>query len=284
MRAVLGDRFIAMPRQDGAGIVVVPLSDGLNAGDASAAAGVPVSVIGADSLVLTTGTRQNDGDPWWGGSAMIRPIDPTTSVYCSTAFSVLDGAYGRLLSAAHCDLSGDLAWTDGTRVDMFSLGGSTVWAVPASDSLLLDPVGGTQGKVHVGGIASSTYKKVAGSATNSVGDPVCTGGANSGEHCGDLTIISDAAVGSCNGYTCTMIVASSSSVSVVAGDSGGPVYSLNADGRVTAKGVISAGLTSTRSTCPVTQVSPNGDCFKAVAYLPIRPLLSTWNVSLETML
>lgn len=242
-------------------------------------AGMPVQVVLGDLVPLS---RQDDASNWSGGAGIIKS---TTGDYCSTGFAVLDGAYGRLLSAAHCDTTGNTSWYDGTGSDIFTYGGSYVDAREQDwDSLLIDPVGGTQGKVYVGPWYSTTKRSVAAASPTADGDSVCTSGANSGEHCGTVL---DRQVGFTCGafeqYDCYGSLAwnSNHNVMAVKGDSGGPVYGYNADGRVRAKGIISEGWPGAYSTCPSTAV-PTSGCYYAIIYVGINPLLSFWGVSIET--
>ncbi len=99
------------------------------------------------------------------------------------------------------------------------------------------------------------HLRVAGHSNNNIGDLVCTSGANSGEHC-SLRVTNDAVLWPCNGYTCSGSKAepATATVAAVGGDSGGPVYSNRADGRVTARGITSA--VSHAVPCPLTAVHP----------------------------
>lgn len=239
-------------------------------------AGMPVQVVLGDLVPLS---RQDDASNWSGGAGMIK----STGGYCSTGFAVLDGAYGRLLSAAHCDTTGNTSWYDGTGSDIFTYGGSYVDVHQQSwDSLLIDPVGGTQGKVYVGPWYSTTKRSVAAASPTADGDSVCTSGANSGEHCG--TVIDRQVSFGCGQYVCYGSLAANSNQNVmgVHGDSGGPVYGYNADGRVRAKGIISSGWPFAYTTCPSTAHPSGPDCYYAIAYVGINPLLSFWGVDIET--
>lgn len=240
-------------------------------------AGMPVQVVVGDVVPLS---RQDDASNWSGGAGIIKS---TTGGFCSTGFAVLDGAYGRLLSAAHCDPTGNTSWYDGTGSDIFTYGGSYVDAREQDwDSLLIDPVGGTQGKVYVGPWYSTTKRSVAAASPTADGDSVCTSGANSGEHCG--TVIDRQVSFDCGLYVCYGSLASNSNQNVmgVHGDSGGPVYGYNADGRVRAKGIISSGWPGAYTTCPSTAHPSGPDCYYSIAYVGINPLLSFWGVSIET--
>lgn len=248
--------------------------------------GMPVQVRVTGEIVGAT--RQNDATPWSGGALIVNSQNGGS---CSTGFAVLDGAYGRLLSAAHCDLSGNASWYDGTESDIFTYG-STYVDVRQHDweSLLIDPVGGTQGKVYGGpwnaGTSDPHYKQgVAGASATGYGDSVCTSGANSGEHCG-IFIVDQAVIYGCpvTDYDCYGSIGEkpNNAISIAQGDSGGPVYAYNADGRVRAKGIISGFYPGTEVTCPSMATGPGPLCSYQVIYVGINPLLTFWGVTLET--
>lgn len=291
-RDALAGSVLSIPREDGAGIVViVPPGDGFDKAAAAAALDVPVTYV-EDDLDLVNGPRQNSSSPWWGGAMMIS----SGGNVCSTGFAVLSGVEGRLLSAAHCDTSGNVRWNNGNLSNPTRLtpGGSAVSVILSMDSMLINPDNGTRGRVHTGGIYSdgTQWKGVSGTATNNVGQSVATGGANSGQHRG-LVIFDDAYSNSCNGYSCTGIGArNSGTLVVVGGDSGGPVYHTNSDGTLTAKGIIKGAPKSRHVSCtssdyrfdPGTETwdgSTHRRCYDTVVYMPIRPLLNAWNVVIE---
>ena len=208
--------------------------------------------------------------------------------YCSTAFAVLNGANGFLLSAGHCDTTGNLLWKTGNKAATLTPGGSYVSVSLAADSLLMNATGGTSGRVFVGGIQSVTTLPVSGTGANNIGDTVCTSGANSGEHC-NLVIVNDALSVQCvAGYTypCTMIRAAQQNggVAIAHGDSGGPVYVKNATS-VVARGVISQGDPNAPSCFNQTYTgSAYGlfpTCSSYVDYMPIRVLETVWGVQVE---
>lgn len=221
-------------------------------------AGMAVTVKPGEAI--TPDTRGNDADPWRAG-AQIRRADGTT---CSTAFAVLrpDG-YGRILSASHCDCYGNEAWNDWSG-DPFTVGGGSVAVdrVPY-DTMIIDPIGGTQGRAYGGSWnepSSGGYRyslKVAASDGSHVDDYICTSGANSGEHCGvrvtQLGVQWSCGINKapppaeqCGGHRARRDAIAPASVS---GDSGGPVYETRADGRVNALGVIYGGSGAIVKTC-----------------------------------
>ncbi|MDR1806826.1 MAG: S1 family peptidase [Propionibacteriaceae bacterium] len=76
----------------------------------------------------------------------------------------------------------------------------------------------------------------------SSGDQFCTGGARSGELCGWTVDQSNVNVTYDDGTVVQKITIGTKGTSgggVIAGDSGGPVYTVRSDGKVAAKGIIS---------------------------------------------
>lgn len=241
--------------------------------------GVPTSVIVGEALQPLS--RQDDSSPWYGGSGYKNAHTPI----CSTGFATLTPTgEGRLLSAAHCDPSGNLSALDRAG-DQLTLGGGDVWIKGARiDSLVMDPVGGTDGYVHGGpwNAAESNPRFALGVGSkysNGTGDLVCTSGANSGEHCSS-TIVRLNVRNACfvdPDEDCYYHYAEGgpSSVTVAAqGDSGGPVYALRSDGRVSARGIINGGLD--RVTCPSLAYSHGVQCFNTVAFSAINTILDEW--------
>lgn len=273
-RHLMDNVDLAFPKADGSGIVVTHSPGNFVDGEyISHATRLPVTVAEDHLAFNAAGGRQTDMDPHYGGAMMIRPYG---GVICSTGFSVLAGIEGRLLSAAHCDLTGNNEWNNGSGAQL-TPGGSYVSVVNNVDSMLINPNGGTRGYIYVGGYGSSARRAVAGTAANFEGEFVATGGANSGEHRG-LIIIKDAYPGNCNGSSCTLVVAEGNpgETVVVGGDSGGPVYHVrSSDGRVDAKGIILQGAEQLgQSQCAPMKYAGNA-CYNRVRYHPIRPLLNS---------
>lgn len=276
---------------DGSGLSIVASPRGSHLTGARAiataaqrVAGVSVTNVQVGRVAPATATRSNDAPSWFGGGTMIRNTSDSSVIdYCSTGFAVDKNSDGTdmLLSAAHCDDDGGAwNWYDGTRVDRLAYGSGTSFLRSGADSMLMDPIGDTAGNVFTGSWSSGTSKRVAGTSNNNTGERVCTSGAISGEHC-SLAITNDAAYWSFNGYRYGpgSIAKASSGIAVAAGDSGGPVYATRSDGRVTARGIISAGLLGDRS-CPSTRIST--DCSSTVYYYPIQSLQKAWGVTVKT--
>ena len=280
-RSDMRDVQFAFPRQDGSGVVVTHTSDTDVDADAIAKAlGVPVIVAVEGKSVEDNGGRQQDTAPHNGGAMLIHG-----SAICSTGFSVVDGANnGYLLSAAHCDTTGNWAWDNGAGTQL-TPGGSAVSVVLSLDSMLINPVGGTSGYVYSGGVNSTDRRAVSGTATNNVGESVTLSGANSGEHTG-LNIVNDAYSATCNGYSCTLIRANGANNDEVSagGDSGGPVYHIKGDGGVTAKGIDHGHVGDLAQQYCTPQKYPGNACGDNVIYAPIRPVIDAWgsSFSIET--
>lgn len=280
-----------MPNTDGSGLtvrapqtmVLARTAPSLGS-DYKEASGIPVTVEVGEKAVPTS--RVNDGDPWSGGGVMMR-----SGTICSTAFTILrtDG-YGRVLSAAHCDPYGNAAWTDGAGQAFTNGGGSVSTDRVPYDTMIIDPIGGTVGKIYGGPFDATSshlrYKlSVAGDGGSHINDYICTSGANSGEHCGirvtQLGISWPCGINSapppaeqCGGHTGRN--PSVNTAATVAGDSGGPVYSTQSDGRVSARGVIWGGTTST--VCPPTRYATTV-CLRDLYYPAIRPIIDYWNAA-----
>lgn len=226
-------------------------------------------------------TRQNDSDPWYGGG-MIR--DSNTSNFCSVAFAAVTSSdAGRLLSARHCDPSGNVAWRDG-HGDPLTLGGSSVSVQGVNDTMLIDPIGGTGPYVHGGpwdatSSNSRYHLKVVASGRAFVGQSACTSGANSGEHCG--LIVQDDVVFDCDGVNCYGFRATKDAIGTVAtvgGDSGGPVYQQKSGSTVGARGVIYGGVDDV--SCGRVRFSVS-NCYGIVYFNDITGIERAWNVQVE---
>jgi hypothetical protein len=250
--------------------------------------GIPAAIFVGEKRVLLS--RQNDNSPWYGGGAMRRGPSGRCSVgFATTASTGAD----RMISAAHCDVTGNLAWNDGTNVDDFTLGGGDVWVQLADrDSMAIDPVGESAGWVH-GGPWNATvshpryHVKVGSKYQNAVGDSVCTSGANSGEWCSlritHVNVRLECLPDEPGSPFCTLHSAVSpccDRAAAVQGDSGGPVYALRSDGRVSARGTISQG--ENQVTCPSTASGLDEGCFSTVWFSPINPILDRWEQTIQT--
>ncbi|MFI8102792.1 hypothetical protein [Streptomyces sp. NPDC086023] len=226
-------------------------------------------------------SRGNDAPPWKGG---IRTTN--TEGLCSTGFAVLAGSTGKLLSASHCDPSGNLAVRDGAG-QTIAPGGASVAVIAGIDSMLIDPSDSpaTTPRVFRGGHSSTSTSLVKGWYSNWPGDPVCSSGASTGEHCGTVYDDSDVYVNG-DGVRIGVIQVAAPAGQIMGGqgDSGGPMFK-TVSGGVQARGIlISADTTAGSMTYSCGSVAPDASgilCSRWVNYVPISTILNTWGVSLE---
>ncbi|MEY4322998.1 MAG: hypothetical protein RL410_779 [Actinomycetota bacterium] len=239
----------------------------------------PVEVAFSTSFSGVVSGRLSDSSPFKAAGAM-RALNPQTYEYwrCTTGFAVVVNGIDRLLSAAHCDETGEWAWytPDGTEI---TSGGSYVNEKFNLDSMLMRVTGASVGKTFIGTWTSSSWMPVKGSMNTAIGDYVCASGANSGEHCS--LQVQNYTITKCFQYVdCPMFEAyrTDGGTAVSEGDSGGPVYSLRNDGGVTARGI----TIQFRGMCLVQCSNLLGNvCYSGLAFVPIQPILSFWNATLK---
>lgn len=265
----------ASVKYDGTGITVFtpagrPLSATLQT-QAATIAGVPVTF--ETKELPTPVSRMDDGNPFKGGTR----IKPTG---CSTAFSVLSGATGYLLSAFHCDNTANQYVNNGNNTRQIAPGGDSVWGSQPIDSLVIDPTPSpaTTPQIYTGSWNTNGTAVVKNWASNWPNQYVCSDGATSGQNCGFITN-DNVWISGLGGAATIEATASGVTTMVAGGDSGGPVFAA-ASGGVQARGVNYAG--SDGVTCGSTNpdVGPQ-PCFRKVYYMPISVILRSWGYSLE---
>lgn len=271
---------VVLPNDDRTGLIV-ELAPNAKTVESDAKAADAYERLGGVPTVVRTGgekpvlaSRQNMGAPFKGGGAM---ANANGNDYCSTAFAVLlPGGAGRLLSAFHCNN----AVGDTIRDGVGQVIGPVSNRYNVLDSELIDPNASpaTTGQVFSGPWTSSTLKNVGGATAPAVNQTVCTSGARSGEHC-NLTVSATGVTWGCVGATCTGFISRAADLSAViaGGDSGGPVYAYRSDGRVGARGVMSAGQYER----PCGPTAEPAVC-QAYAYsVSIVRILDHWNATIE---
>lgn len=253
------------PRADGSGLRVGTAGRMI---PASSYAGVPVTL--DTSVRPMAATRLNDAAPWTGGA---RWVNATRNRGCSTGFAVRQSNANRMLSAAHCGTTGQIA-NDGAGDRIGAIGTD----VNANDVLVINA--NSQGRVYnntvnsTGGVASEFTNPVVGTQTNRVGNIVCTSGSFSGTRC-DLQIV---AINLCFDMThdiegttrvCGQVEANHRFGGNAAGggDSGGAVLVANSANttQVFARGTATA-IDSDRPVSCTGYVTTNRDCSSAVYY------------------
>ncbi|MEO3978605.1 S1 family peptidase [Streptomyces sp. CAU 1734] len=270
--------------KDGSGVTVGVASRariaGARAEEVRETAGIPDVEIRTGVPAAEPLSRQNDSPPWSGGIRLRHPQG-----LCTSGFSVLAGGGGRLLSAGHCDTTGNGAITDGAGQSI-SPGGTAVARLGEIDSLLIDPSASpaTIANIFRGGYNSNTKSNVKSWASNWPGDSVCSSGASTGEHCG--TVYDDSDVYFIEGHYVGVVQVAAPAGQIFGGqgDSGGPVFR-TVSGGVQARGIlISADLTEGSMTYACGTTDPAAgpiQCSRWVNYVPISTILNTWGATLE---
>jgi hypothetical protein len=290
----------AAPRADGTGIDVAV--GGLPAGTTARQARAMVPALGAGGpipLNVTTGgvevaSRLHDSPPpHWGGTFMQRQ---TAGNMCSNAFGVTgnNGAATYMLTAAHCgpglwrtptfvsprvDYGNTIATRDLTRDGMAILTNATSGAY-VYWGRLTNP--------DTGDLGATTGVAVADASSTLIGDRLCTSGALTGTVCDVLVssvgaIVIDPPVNGV-GFMPAMINAITTSAPAAGnGDSGGPVVAVRSDGRLSARGIISAINTHPNNVRPCPGWRPTErTCSRSVWFGDLRSIMGTIGVRINT--
>ncbi|MBM0258124.1 S1 family peptidase [Micromonospora sp. 4G55] len=171
----------------------------------------------------------------------------------------------QILSAGHCGSNGQVAYDGGGPTNTM---GPIINDNNPRDTLMIRVA--AAGRIYTGPYNAATSIGVGGAASDYVGNYVCAGGASSGEHCNvRVSVVNQFInVGYVIGPVTQANHVTAGACAAAPGDSGGPVYSYRSDGRVDARGTISAGVTGT-AVCP--GVFANGS--STVWYAPLlRPV------------
>ncbi|MDH6464641.1 hypothetical protein M2302_004842 [Micromonospora sp. A200] len=244
---------------DGSGLAVTVTGRAPAAGkqDVLRTARLPLSLSTASRPTLLN--RQNDFAPYWGGGRYY------ASGGCSTGFGVYWNDARQILSAGHCGSNGQVAYDGGGPTNTM---GPIINDNNPRDTLMIRVAAG--GRIYTGPYNAASSIGVGGAVSDYVGNYVCTGGASSGEHCSiRVSVVNQFVnVGYVIGPVAQANHVTAGACAAAPGDSGGPVYSYRSDGRVDARGTISAGATGT-AVCP--GVVANGS--STVWYAPLlRPV------------
>lgn len=192
--------------------------------------------------------------PLWRGGARIKIKRPNGTVNgCSSAFAwnITSTAPG-MLTAAHCAPDGGtmLSWREqtmgsipsGSRENYGSNG--TVYLpnqkVYRGDMALANASAGIQGRIFRGPVSTTATARVKAmwSRRAQKGDQYCVGGSYFGEICGWTVGATSIDVYSSGKWKRNVVMSRLKTGKCTGpGDSGGPVYTVNSDGSVTAKGI-----------------------------------------------
>ncbi|HLL69755.1 MAG TPA: hypothetical protein VK453_29175 [Micromonosporaceae bacterium] len=200
--------------------------------------------------ISSTGdARNNDTSPFYGGARIDSPSG------CTTGFSWRSGAINMMLTAGHCVPGGGTLhtpvavigpvapnsrenWKPGTGT--VYLTGQTTYRGDVALATVTSPR--TSGaSIYRGGPGASVSARVAEmwSRRPATNDRYCTGGHVTGEKCGWSVYRTGINFRWSSGELARNMVRSfyRTDTCTIGGDSGGPVYTVRADGRIAAKGI-----------------------------------------------
>ncbi len=263
---------------DASGVLVRPRAG--RSGDARvrSLAGDPevTVVIGEETHGRAFVSRNNDSPPHWAGG---RTWDMAyNEPLCTTSFAIKKGTSYFSLYAQHCMKGVNTAVHDGGK----DLIGYEQGADYEYDTAVISSSVALQGRVWDGPWNSvSNWKLVQGASPTNNGNWVCTSGSASGIRCSIQVLNIDVHVGTTGPFVSAYRTDGANAVGE--GDSGGPVFSLPSpdNGKVIAKGVISAGLTNYPATC-TGDLSFGRVCYKRFLFTDVSGELSRRGATIVT--
>ncbi|WP_305787040.1 trypsin-like serine protease [Symbioplanes lichenis] len=206
---------------DGSGLIASMRGGAARAADA----GVPVTVVHEPALQPIS--RDDDWAPWKGGATI---VNATRSTACTAGFGVRANGASYLLTAAHCGQTGDRI--QDARGEFIG----TVGNRNQDHDVALIPTSGVDGYVYVGTPTDGVVSPVEGWGWTFVGEYLCQSGVSSSRELGRPV---------CNLKVLfyyddkeDLVEAEQTEGQTAArpGDSGGPIYSVSASGKLVAKG------------------------------------------------
>ena len=221
-----GDRLQAIKlKADGSGLVVsVPGTAALR-GATVPDVGVPVTVAAEAALEQTS--RDDDWAPWKGGATIVNPDQGTA---CTSGFGVRNGSAGYILTAAHCgqagqrfqDARGEFIGTIGPRNQ--------------DHDVELVPTSSVDGYVYVGNPTDNLVGLVEGWGWTFVGEYLCQSGVTSSRELGRPVCNLKVLFYYADREDLVEAEQTEGQTAARPGDSGGPIYSVSASGKLVAKG------------------------------------------------
>jgi hypothetical protein len=285
----------AAPRSDGSGVDIGVEGDATTvAVDRLASlATTPVRVIGRQTRPQAAVGRWDDSSPFWGGAAIVDPIEGTDeAAFCSAGFGVRKTSGGTqfLLTAEHCranPLTAPMFYTptgtpigdtyeynQGTDVMTINVGrtgssaGAAIWA----------------GAVDETGNGVGEFSRPVKSKTSPAeGAVVCTSGAFSGERCNITVRRVNVTIPVAGRQLTGQVMAEQNQRTNAAGegDSGGPVYLRRSDGGVSAEGTITA--IDTTTLVPCTEIADGRRCAWRMYFSSIDNATSYFRITVNTV-
>jgi hypothetical protein len=220
-------------KADGSGLVVAvrPATKTGAARTAAAAVlpdvGVPVAVVQEEPLRPTS---RDDDWPGWKGGATI--VNTTRSSACTSGFGVRSGGASYILTAAHCGQVGDRI-QDGKGEFIGNVGPRQ-----QDHDVALVPTSSVDGYVYVGTPDDNVAAPVEGWGWTFVGEYLCQSGVTSSRVLGRPVCNLKVLFFYADREDLVEAEQTEGQPAARSGDSGGPVYSISASGKLVAKGTV----------------------------------------------
>lgn len=233
-------------------------------------ANLKVSTIQTTESAVPAATRGNDSPRFHAGAVMMS----SSGGMCTSGFSIIVNGVAKTTTARHCTATPYKSPGSGYSF------GYTYTTSHAGLARVMNSAG--RGRTWDGAWNDSSgfSKAVSGYRDVSLGDYVCTDGANSGVHCNvKVTAMKVAWDDGLGGGPANNILAvkQSSGIAAIQGDSGGPVIFPYSTGKVGAVGMIQGirGTLSTGSACGSGRFLGSNKCSKEVFFTSSRTMVSS---------
>ncbi|MBL7258946.1 peptidase [Paractinoplanes lichenicola] len=187
--------------------------------------GVPVTVVAEAALEPVS--RDDDWAPWKGGATIVNTDQGTA---CTSGFGVRNGSASYILTAAHCGQAGQ-RFTDG-RGEFIG----TIGPRHQDHDVELVPTSSVDGYIYVGTPTDSVAAPVEGWGWTFVGEYLCQSGVTSSRQLGRPVCNLKVLFYYADREDLVEAEQTEGQPAARPGDSGGPIYSIAASGKVVAKG------------------------------------------------
>jgi hypothetical protein len=216
-------------------------------------------------------SRTNDFSPYNAGGFM---ADLSTQTACSSGFSIkLSNGLNYTITARHCDAPAYATFDSYNTGSPLYYGTTTGTQPSAGAARILSGRGSLL--TFSGPYNSGGTRQVRDIVNLSVGDAVYTSGGNSGSHGGNIVTGVGTTSDIYGSFPATRAAQTNNSViSAAKGDSGGPVFTLHADGTVAGEGMIQNGAGYVVSNCGAMNV-PNVLCYSALYFTTMPTILNS---------
>lgn len=172
-------------------------------------------------------SRDDDWAPWKGGATIVNPNQGTA---CTSGFGVRNGSASYILTAAHCGQTGQ-RFTDARGENI-----GTIGARHQDHDVELVPTSSVDGYVYVGTPTDNVAASVEGWGWTFIGEYLCQSGVTSSRELGRPVCNLKVLFYYADREDLVEAEQTEGQTAARPGDSGGPLYSVAASGKILAKG------------------------------------------------